>query len=233
MGTAVGDRVIPDEELEALIFDIDGTLIDTMPTFFPSWVETTKKHGLSITEDQFYSFAGKTLPDIIRVLCLIKDANKPATDEFIAQFLEDKKQAHHEYEQVHGPPKPINIVIDIAKAAIAKGIKVGCATSGRRVHVDAHLKATGLTALFPVVVCAEEVAHGKPAPDVYLEAARQLGVDPKKCRAYEDGETGMHSAWSAGMQVVDVRFMEGYPMSDVLRARVLSEVPRPWLEDTQ
>jgi len=148
-------------------------------------------------------------------------------------FLKDKIQAHHDYEKENGTPKAIPIVIDIAKKALEAGIKIGCATSGLREAIDSHMKSSGIDGLFEVVVCAAEVAKGKPAPDVYLEAAKRLGVDPTKCRAYEDGESGMASAWAAGMQVIDVKNMEGYPMSDVLRKRVEDgPPPRPWLKYT-
>ena len=77
-----------------------------------------------------------------------------------------------------------------------------------------HLRGHGILDLFDAVVTCEDVKHGKPAPDLYLLAAEKLGVDPKRCTAYEDAELGMQSAKAAGMTVVDVRLLDGYPTDE-------------------
>ena len=119
----------------------------------------------------------------------------------------------------------IECVINIARAAKTQGIPIACATSGIREIVDQHMGSLGLDQLFEHVVCVGELppGRGKPHPDVYLEAARRIGVDPAKCRAYEDGETGMQSAHDAGMHVIDVRDMPGYPLCDGLKVAMAKE----------
>ena len=78
---------------------------------------------------------------------------------------------------------------------------------------------------------AAEVPKGKPAPDVFLAAAKMIGVDPAKCRAYEDGESGIQSAHAAGMHVIDVREMTGYPMNPGLKkAMAVQRRQRKWLK---
>ena len=90
------------------------------------------------------------------------------------------------------------------------------ASSGVRTTVVKHLKHHGIFDLFDAVVTVEDVMHGKPAPDLYLLAALKLGVDPTRCVAYEDAELGMESAMAAGMAVVDVRELPGYPSHDYM-----------------
>ena len=97
-----------------------------------------------------------------------------------------------------------------------------------------HLAHAGLADLFNDakgnLVCAAEVPNGKPAPDLFLEAAKRIGVDPARCRAYEDGESGLISAYRAGCHVIDVTQMDAYPMCDGLRrAKVKALAERSWL----
>jgi beta-phosphoglucomutase-like phosphatase (HAD superfamily) len=100
-------------------------------------------------------------------------------------------------------PPGIQCVIDVARAYKAKGIPIACATSGVKDIVDVHLEHAGAKGLFEVIVYAADLpGRGKPLPDIFLEAARRLGVkEPRNCRAYEDGEAGLNSAYAAGMQV--------------------------------
>ena len=218
---------------KGLLFDCDGTLIDTMPLFYHSWPPACAHFGLVLSEDDFYSFAGKPLPDIVREL-FKRQKGADASEEMVAEFLRIKKQAHHATEAKLGHPKAIGCVVRIARAAVAAGIPVCVATSGLRDHVEAHIASAGLSDLFNAklnnIVCAAEVKRGKPAPDIFIEAARRLGVDPRECRAYEDGESGLISAHGAGCHVIDVTFMDEYPMTDGLRrAKELAEVQRTWL----
>lgn len=111
-------------------------------------------------------------------------------------------------------PELIHPVVAIAMDAKAKGLPIAVASSGVKPTVTGHLRGHGILDLFDAVVTCEDVKHGKPAPDLYLLAAEKLGVDPKRCTAYEDAELGMQSAKAAGMTVVDVRLLDGYPTDD-------------------
>jgi beta-phosphoglucomutase-like phosphatase (HAD superfamily) len=226
----VGPTVVPDHLLQAAIFDVDGTLVDTMPGFYPSWVEVGVKYGLPMTEERFYSFAGMPLPDIVMELWQDHKPGMPCSDAFIEEFLAEKRAIHLRLEAAAGPPSGIDTVIQIARAYKAQGVPVACATSGTKDIVDHHLACAGILDIFEHIVYAADLpkGRGKPKPDIYMEAARRLGVDPLYCRAYEDGESGLHSAYAAGMQVVDVRHLCGYPLPDGLRA-AMSKTKRPWL----
>ena len=216
-----------------LLFDCDGTLLDSMPLFFHSWLDVCPKFGLTMTEDEFYGFAGMPLPDIVRSLhrrCL----GTEATDEFVDKFLAAKKRLHAANERVRGPPEPIHCVVALAREAKARGVPIAIATSGLREHVQGHLAAAGLEDLFSFelgnVVVAADVKRGKPAADIFIEAARRIGVHPSECRAFEDGESGLQSAYAAGCEVVDVTAMKGYPTCPGLqRAKLEAASKRTWL----
>ena len=197
-----------------LLFDCDGTLLDTMPLFFQSWLDVCPQFGLTITEDDFYSFAGLPLPDIVRILHR-RQRGSEASPEFVTEFLAAKKRMHVVNERARGHPKPIEVVVAMAREAEARGVPIAIATSGLREHVEEHLAHAGLSDIFSWnrgnVVCAADVPRGKPAPDIFVEAARRIGVDPRACRAFEDGESGLQSAHAAGCEVVDVTALPGYP----------------------
>ena len=113
-------------------------------------------------------------------------------------------------------PALIHPVVAIARDAKAKGLPIAVASSGVKPTVHGHLKQHGIFHLFDAVVTCEDVSSGKPAPDLYLLAAEKLGVDPARCTAYEDASLGIASAKKAGMDVVDVRQLEGYPNPEAL-----------------
>jgi len=218
----VGPRFLSDNEVQGLLFDVDGTLIDTMPRFYPSWNIAGKRLGLIMSEEEFYGFAGMPLPEIFRRWHLRHKGFEPSaalTDEFLAA----KKAAHLVHEKEAGLPPEISCVANMARAAASRGVPVAVATSGLRDLVEAHLRHCGLDDLFNsaknnLVTAADVPGRGKPAPDIYIEAARRIGVDPAFCRAFEDGESGLLSAHRAGCHVIDVTCMDDYPSCPGLRA---------------
>ena len=216
-GTSVGTYYLSDEQVEGAIFDCDGTLIDSMSAWLPSWQHACSKYDLEMTETKFWGFAGVPLPDIVQSLYSEAHGGERASDDFVEKFLKCKKAFHAEAEKKNGSPPAIECVISLVKKYKARGIPVAIASSGLRDIVERHCDHAGVLSLFgDKVVVAAEVPRGKPAPDVFLAAAKMIGADPKKCRAYEDGESGLEAAWRAGMHVVDVREMNGYPLNEGL-----------------
>jgi HAD superfamily hydrolase (TIGR01509 family) len=173
-----------------------------------------------MTLDDFYSFAGVPLPEIVRQMHR-KQLSSEATEQFVNDFLAAKQAAHVRHESSRGHPAAIDCVVELAREAAGRGVPVCIATSGLRSHVEAHLSAAHLDDLFNAqkgnIVCAADVPHGKPAPDIFIEAARRIGVAPSRCRAFEDGESGLQAAYAAGCHVIDVTFMDRYPMVEGLR----------------
>lgn len=179
-----------------MVFDCDGTLADTMPLHWRAWQIVTKKHGLLFPEDRFYSLGGVPSRDILKMLA----EEQGVTLDHLA-VAHEKENA---YLPLMSQVEPIHAVVEIAKANFGK-IPMAVASGGTQpiiVQVLEHLK---IRHLFGAVVTSEMVKNQKPAPDIFLEAARRIGVDPKLCRGFEDTDLGMTAIRSAGMDAVDVR----------------------------
>ena len=183
-------------EIDAIIFDCDGTLADTMPPHFEAWRETCVRYGLELTEDRFYSLGG--WPTLAVAQLLVKEQGSKADAQQIAR----EKEAT--FEARLSEVEPIEPVVKVVRQYRGR-LPIAVATGAIRPMLDEILRQIGLTGWFDALVSAEEVTHHKPAPDIFLEAARRLKVDPKGCLVYEDTDPGIEAARRAGMQYVDVR----------------------------
>ena len=181
-----------------LIFDCDGTLADTMPLHWRAWQMITQRHSLHFPEDRFYSLGGVPSRDILKLLA----AEQGRSLDHIA-IAHEKEEA---YLPLMADVEPIHAVVEIARAHHGK-IPLAVASGGTQRIICQLLEQLKIRHLFGAVVTSEMVKNQKPAPDIFLEAARLIGVDPKLCRAYEDTELGMLAIRAAGMEAVDVRAM--------------------------
>jgi beta-phosphoglucomutase-like phosphatase (HAD superfamily) len=181
---------------KAIIFDCDGTLADTMPLHWQAWQIIARRHRFSFTEDRFYSLGGIPSRDILKVLSA--EQGLPFDPLAVAR----EKEA--EYLPLIAQVEPINTVVGVARENFGK-IPLAVASGGTRSSIGQVLDHLGIRELFQEVVTSEDVVHQKPAPDIFLEAARRLGVPPQFCRAYEDTDLGMRAIRAAGMEAVDVR----------------------------
>ena len=181
---------------KGLVFDCDGTLADTMPLHWRAWSLITQRHNLHFPEDRFYSLGGVPSRDILKMLA-----------EEQGRSL-DHIAVAHEKEEAYMPlmaqVEPIHAVVEIAKANHSK-IPMAVASGGTQKIICQVLEHLKIRHLFAAVVTSEMVVNQKPAPDIFIEAARRIGVDPKFCRGYEDTDLGMTAIRSAGMDAVDVR----------------------------
>ena len=184
--------------IQALIFDCDGTLADTMPAHYQAWLEVLQPHGIAFPEDRFYAMGGMPTDKIVVELC--GEAGK-ALD--VVALVRDKALA---FERKIGEVRPIGKVVEVARAHRGQG-PMAVASGGQRRTVEKTLAQIGVLDWFSVVVTAEDTHHHKPEPDVFLEAARRLGVAPAACTVYEDTDLGLKAARRAGMRWVDVRQM--------------------------
>jgi beta-phosphoglucomutase-like phosphatase (HAD superfamily) len=191
-------RIAPALPFGGLIFDCDGTLADTMPTHFEAWVSILRKYGGDISEDRFYKSAGMPTRDIIESL------NKDFGYKLDVETIYHEKEAH--YLTLIESIIEIKAVADVARAYYGK-VPLGVASGGAHLVVDQTLDAIGIRGLFTTVIGADDVENGKPAPDMFLLAARQMGVAAEDCIVYEDGVPGIIAAERAGMRLIDVRVL--------------------------
>jgi beta-phosphoglucomutase-like phosphatase (HAD superfamily) len=181
---------------KALIFDCDGTLADTMPLHWRAWQVVTQRYKLHFPEDRFYQLGGVPSRDILKML---SEEQGRELDPILAS--KEKEAAYLPYlAQV----QEVEVVVNIAREHYGI-LPMAVASGGIYPHINEVLTHLGIRHLFQAVVTSEDVTRQKPAPDIFLEAARRLGVAPEFCRAYEDTDLGLQAIRAAGMEAVDVR----------------------------
>jgi len=190
---------IPPGDFDGYVFDLDGTLIDTMPLHFIAWSEAMKRAGLPVplSEDLFYSLGGVPTR---RVAELFGEHYKlPLNADSVSHVKELL------YLERIDQVERIEAVVAFARK-VAKTKPVAIATGGQPEIALPALRAAGLDDIFKVVITPNDVppGRGKPEPDMFVLAAQRIGVDPKKCLAFEDAEPGIQAALAAGMKVVRV-----------------------------
>lgn len=186
-------------EYDGFIFDLDGTIADTMPVHYHAWTATLERKAgqpSRFTEALFYSMGGVPAREIVAWLNKEHGYNLP-----IEETTEEKENL---FLTFLSEVQPIEPVINVVKK-LGKERKLAVASGGYTEIVRHTLEKLGMLDYFPVLVGADQVKQGKPSPEIYLRAAELLGVNPKKCLAFEDGEPGIVSARAAGMQVIDVK----------------------------
>lgn len=182
----------------ALIFDCDGTLADTMPAHYQAWLDVLRPFGVPFPETRFYALGGMPTAQIARLL--FSEANTPVDTDDITL----KKEAA--FLTRMADVVPIEKVVAVARAG--RGVlPMAVASGGQRSVVEQTLSQIGVLDWFSVRVTAEDTSRHKPEPDVFLEAARRLGVAPDVCTVYEDTDLGIEAARRAGMQWVDIRLL--------------------------
>lgn len=209
--------------IEAIVFDCDGTLVNSMDYFFTGWEAVCARYELTFSRTRFFELAGRPIRDMVDTImeenkvcgagaqAFEEEKQLGSRDAFIEKFLEEKF-AIVEGQRAKGIyPSEVTTVTNFVRANYGK-IPLAVASSGDRKHVHADLERCDLKKYFDAVVTCEDVKNGKPAPDLFEEAAKRLGVAPSKCRGYEDADLGLESLRRAGFaSAVDVRKLEGYP----------------------
>ena len=187
----------PPPETVGLIFDCDGTLADTMPVHFRAWTALLNQHGITFTEKRFYELGGMPTARIIHLLG--EECGIPVND--VDAMVNEKESTF--LTMLH-TIEPIRAVYNIAAAHRGK-LPMAVASGGYRRVIEQTLAHINVHDWFGAVVCAEDTPRHKPEPDVFLEAARRLGLDAAKCVVFEDTEIGLEAARRAGATAVDVR----------------------------
>ncbi len=186
---------LPEGHFRAYLFDCDGTIVDSMPLHYIAWKKALGEWNCTFEEELFYAWGGRPVTEIISALNRMHGLQMPV--DAVA------KRKENLYFELEDELKAIPEVIEHIEARHGH-IPLAVVSGSRRASVVHSLSALGLLDKFDVLVCAEDYAHGKPAPDCFLTAAARLGVDPKDCLVFEDTEMGIKAATAAGMASVRV-----------------------------
>lgn len=185
-------------KVEAFIFDMDGTMIDSMPWHARSWVEFAQNHGVKLDVSEILArTTGRTGTESMREL-------------FERELSDDECQAMvHEKEEIYRAMFSDNFTevagfTAFAKAAVARGLKVAVGTAGDRHNIEFAMSRLKMDPLPLAIVGGDEGFTGKPTPAIFLEAARRIGVAPERCIVFEDAPFGIEAARRGGMRAVAV-----------------------------
>jgi HAD superfamily hydrolase (TIGR01509 family) len=194
--------------IEAVVFDLDGVLIDSEPVWEQVRRQVVAEHGGHWAPDAQQRLMGMSTGEWSEYLSEDLGVGLPATE--VAAIVIDRMKARYA-EQVPLMPGAIDAV-----RRLAARWPLGLASSSPPVLIGAFLDGTGLRDCFAVTMSTEQVAHGKPAPDIYLAVTGQLGHAPQRCAAVEDSANGLRSAAAAGLPVIAVPHPRYPPGADAL-----------------
>lgn len=194
---SIGPFTFPPDGFDAVIFDCDGTLVDSMPAHFEAWCEALALYGAGgvFKEDVFLAMGGRPTRDIV------VDLN----DEYDLH-LDPAAVAFAKREAFLKRLDTVTLIDEVAAFAqsIRGKVPLAIASGGSRMVVEKTLRVVGVSDWFDEVVTADDVTEGKPAPDIFIKAAHLLGVSPAKCLVLEDAPAGILAAQRAGMQVIAI-----------------------------
>ncbi|GAA2402792.1 HAD family phosphatase [Streptomyces glaucosporus] len=185
----------------AVIFDLDGTLVDSEPAYHEAGRRLLARYGVTgFTWEEHTRFIGIGTRETLAALRAEHGIDAP-----LDELLEGKNRIYLELARTSAAAFPgMRTLVEMLHAA---GCPMAVASGSSRTAIDAVLAGAGLDGLLPVRVSAEEVGRGKPEPDVFLEAARRLGVEPGRCAVVEDAPPGAEAARRAGMRCVAVPYL--------------------------
>ena len=195
--SSIGVIEFPKNGFEAVIFDCDGTLVDSMSAHFDAWCEALAVFGAGgiFKEDVFFAMGGRPTRDIVADLNQEYDLKLDADAVAYA-----KREAY--LKKLSG----LEFIEEVAEfASSLRGkLPLAVASGGSRDVIEKTLKNFECSVWWDEVVTADDLRNGKPAPDIFLKAAELLGVAPEKCLVIEDAPPGLEAARAAGMQVVAI-----------------------------
>jgi HAD superfamily hydrolase (TIGR01509 family) len=185
--------------MKAVIFDFDGTLVETMPLHYEAYRRTFAEMGLELSRSDFFDHIGGSARETIPKFLRGRD-----TTWTLEQIHDRKKQILADMlEEAEVVPLPVAQLLTL----LMNRVPMAIASSGSRPGVKTILRRLGWEKYFAAIVTGEDADQGKPSPDLFLVAARRLNTVPTECLVFEDTDDGVAAARAAGMHVIDVRKM--------------------------
>jgi beta-phosphoglucomutase family hydrolase len=182
--------------ITALIFDMDGTMVDNMAIHNQTWIDYLAEIGVQADPQTFNDrTAGKTTPDILRLFL-----GQQLSDAETRAISHEKENRYR--EQFQRQARPLPGLLDLLHATRRAGLRLGVATSAPPENVAVVLEALGLEGFFDALVHGNEIVRGKPDPEIFLTAAARLQTPPERCLVFEDSRLGIEAARRAGMRAV-------------------------------
>jgi HAD superfamily hydrolase (TIGR01509 family) len=193
----MANQILVQPKAKALIFDIDGTLADTMPAHFEVYKGLLASYGVNFTYEEFLTYAG--IPVVPQMEMFKKKYGFKNFDPLkMAEYKEDQY-----FINIH-KTKPLLPVMKVFEEYYGK-VPIACGTGADRRIATRTLEVLGIRDKINALVTSDDVANGKPHPETFLRCAGMLGVEPQYCQVFEDGDPGIEAANAAGMMVTDVR----------------------------
>ena len=191
---------LPEKEYEGYIFDLDGTVVDSMPLHYRAWRQALAEGGApheAFLPDEFYAAGGKSAVDVVT---MINERYGVSLDP--ERTAMRKRAIYIKFVNDYGVP-PIKETVDFIRS-LGSDSRIAIATGSALPGAEHTLKSAGIQDLFKVIVTPDDVERGKPFPDMFLLSAELLGVDPSHCVVFEDAEPGINAAIAAKMGYIRV-----------------------------
>lgn len=213
-------------EMRAVVFDLDGLLVDSEPVQIAAWELFLARYERTLDPSLLQRMFGLRIWDSARLL--IHELDLPLVMD---QVVTERDALF--FDLLPGRLREMPDAAATVRALAARELPLALATSGHRRYVDVALEALGLEGAFGVEVTGDMVEHGKPAPDIYLAAAHELGIEPEHCLALEDAPLGIASAKTAGLICLAIpnemtRELDGFERADAVLERLADVIP--WLD---
>lgn len=187
---------------KAVIFDLDGTILDNNPFHLSSWKEYLKQIGREMTDEEFNEkLNGRTNRDVVKYLY-----GNDLSDEEIWKHTNEKEAL---YRQMYKPHiTPVAGLTEMLEILHKQNTPMAIATSGIKVNIEFMFENVPIRKYFKAVIDSSYITHGKPHPEIFMKTAEVLKIDPVECLVFEDAVVGIKSAQSAGMKVIAVATTE-------------------------
>lgn len=190
--------------IKAVIFDLDGVIIDTAHYHYIAWKRLASEFGITLTPAHNELLKGVSRMRSLEIILLLGNIDLPLEQR--EQLAEKKNNWFVEYIESIRPEEIFPGVIELIRALKKKGVKVGLASSSK--NAPRVIELLGISSDFDIIVDGTMIVHTKPDPEIFLLAAHKLDVQPLHCLVFEDAEAGVEAALAAGMKCVGVGSVE-------------------------